>query len=176
MKKAAFLDRDGVINRKAPGGGYITCVEDLHILPGVSEAIALLNRAGLLAVVVTNQRCIAMGLLTAEGLSQIHNKMTSDLAAAGAHLDAIYFCPHDVDPPCDCRKPSPGMLLAAAGQHGIDLANSWMIGDSASDSQAGKHAGCRTITLASQAISVHTHPDLVADSLLDAVRKLLSLP
>jgi D-glycero-D-manno-heptose 1,7-bisphosphate phosphatase len=175
--KAAFLDRDGVINKRAPGDGYITRPQEFELLPGVAEAIALLNRAGFLVIVVTNQRGIARGLYSQSDLAQIHAKMKNDLAAAGAHLDAIYFCPHDREPPCDCRKPSPGMLLTAAAEHDIDLSNSWMIGDSDSDREAGRRAGCRTITISAQTSS---HEDdsrnLHAESLLAAARKLVSLP
>ena len=176
MNKAAFLDRDGVINKKAPGDGYITRGEDFQLLPGVADAIALLNRAGFLAIVVTNQRGIARGLLSLDGLAQIHAKMTTKLAAAGARLDAIYFCPHDKEPPCTCRKPAPGMLLAAAAEHHIDLPNSWMIGDSESDREAGKRAGCRTITIAPQPAPTEGNSDLFAESLLAAAQRILSLP
>ncbi len=105
MNKAVFLDRDGVINKKAPGEGYITRAEDFEFLPRTAEAIALLNRAGFLVIVVTNQRGIARRLYSQSDLAQIHDKMKNDLAAAGARLDAIYFCPHDKEPRCTCRKP-----------------------------------------------------------------------
>src|SRR5664279_3200557 len=133
MNEAAFLDRDGVINKKAPDDGYITRWEDFEFLPGVADAIALLNRAGFLVIVITNQRGIARGLFSLADLTRIHVNMSEKLAVSGAHLDAIYFCPHDKDPPCACRKPAPGMLLAAAAEHNIDLKKSWMIGDSDSD-------------------------------------------
>jgi D-glycero-D-manno-heptose 1,7-bisphosphate phosphatase len=179
MNKAAFLDRDGVINPNAPDGGYTTCWEDFHFLPGVAEAIALLNRANYLVIVATNQRGIAKGLLTIETLEEIHTKMASHLSAAGACIDAIYYCPHGSDEPCACRKPSPGMLLSAAQQFDIDLANSWMIGDSNSDMEAGKSAGCRTIKIVESPQSHQTaavSPDLLAESLLDATRKILGQP
>jgi D-glycero-D-manno-heptose 1,7-bisphosphate phosphatase len=177
MNKAAFLDRDGVINQNAPNGGYTTCWEDFHFLPGVAEAIALLNRANYLVIVVTNQRGVAKGLLTIATLEEIHNKMTAQLAAAGARIDAIYYCPHGSDQPCACRKPAPGMLLDAAKAHHIDLPNSWMIGDSVSDIEAGRQAGCKTILISSTPES--SEPTIAADlpaySLHDAVNKLLSL-
>ena len=174
MNKAAFLDRDGVINKKAPGEGYITRSEDFQLLPGVAEAISLLNRAGFLVIVVTNQRGIARGLFTHSNLSQIHDKMTRDLAASGARLDAVYFCPHDKEPPCDCRKPSPGMILTAAAEHDIDLCNSWMIGDSESDREAGNRAGCRTFMISPQPPNPGNDAGLSADSLLGAVQKIIS--
>jgi histidinol-phosphate phosphatase family protein len=176
VPKAAFLDRDGVINKKAPGEGYITRAKDFEILPGVPEAIKLLRRAGFLVIVVTNQRGIARGLYTVSDLSQIHAKMKSDLEASGAHVDAIYFCPHDKEPPCSCRKPAPGMLLTAAAEHRIDLPNSWMIGDSESDKEAGSRAGCRTVTVSARSLFAdNKNIDLTADSLLDAAQKIVSL-
>ncbi len=173
MKKAAFLDRDGVINRKAPEGEYITRWEDFQFLPGVAEAIKFLNNSGILVVVVSNQRCVAKGLLSISGLEEIHRKMQDVLSAAGARLDAIYFCPHDNVPPCDCRKPAPGMLLSAAKEHGIDLSASWMIGDTNSDMEAGKRAGCKTIKILPQATIESSSADESADSLLSAVHLLV---
>jgi D-glycero-D-manno-heptose 1,7-bisphosphate phosphatase len=175
MKKAAFLDRDGVINKKAPEDAYITRWEDFEFLPGVPEAIALLNRAGFLVIVVTNQRAVDRGLLSLDGLAQIHANMSAELAAAGAHLDAIYFCPHGKEPPCSCRKPAPGMLFTAAAEHHIDLPHSWMIGDSASDREAGFRAGCRTITITPHTPRSQGDPDLFAESLLAAARTILAL-
>jgi D-glycero-D-manno-heptose 1,7-bisphosphate phosphatase len=176
MNKAAFLDRDGVINKKAPDDGYITRWEDFEFLTGVADAIALLNRSGFLVIVITNQRGIAKGLFSVADLTRIHINMSEELASTGAHLDAIYFCPHDYDPPCSCRKPAPGMLLTAAAEHQIDLKNSWMIGDSDSDREAGTRAGCRTMTVSMQPVSADKGSELFAESLLAAVRKILSLP
>ncbi len=176
MNKATFLDRDGVINQSAAEGDYVLRWQDFHLLSGVVEAITLLNRANYLVIVVTNQRCVAKGLLTAESLEDIHLKMTTHLAAAGARLDAIYYCPHGSDQPCACRKPSPGMLLSAAHDHNIDLSNSWMIGDTDSDIEAGKHAGCRTIKITNDATGAASTADYSSVSLLAAVRKVLSFP
>ena len=174
MKKAAFLDRDGVINRRAAEGGYILVGRDLEILPGAAEAITLLNRAGILVIVVTNQRCVARGLLTIQGLEEIHGKMIRELAGAGAHLDSIYYCPHGSDQFCDCRKPAPGMLLAAAKEHDIDLSRSWMIGDTDSDIAAGRAAGCQTVLLTRDGRQPEdTRRGATAESLLSAVQKIL---
>lgn len=182
MTTAVFLDRDGVINEKATEGQYVTRWEDFHILPGVIESIAELNRLGLLVVVVTNQRCIAKGLVNEAELSKLHQRMAEYLAESGAKVDAIYCCPHDLEPPCDCRKPAPGMLLNAAQSYGVDLAASWMIGDSESDIQAGKSAGCKTVRLlASQwqkrdsgrARARETEADFIAASLPEAIQQIL---
>ena len=184
MSKAAFLDRDGIINRKAPEGDYITRWEDFHILPGVAEGIALLKQAAFSVIVVTNQRCIAKNLLTVDELEAIHQKMSLALSRAGAALDGIYYCPHDSEPPCRCRKPAPGMLLDAARDHDIDLPASWMIGDSVVDVEAGRKAGCRTAQLLSASETTDEREgisgtsrsaDIVAPSLLDAARQILRL-
>lgn len=147
MNSAVFLDRDGVINRKAIEGEYITSWQEMELLPGVAESIASLNRAGFCVIVVTNQRCVARGLISEADLQAMHQQMRDVLARDGAGIDAIYYCPHDLEPQCECRKPAPGLLLEAAKSHGVDLASSWMIGDSDSDIEAGKSAGCRTIRL-----------------------------
>lgn len=180
MSKAVFLDRDGVINRKAPEGQYVTRWEDFHLLPGVIEGIAKLNRAGVRVIVVTNQRCVAKGLLTESDLKELHGTMCEHFAQAGARIDAIYYCPHGLDAGCDCRKPAPGMLLRAAKLHNLDLTSSWMIGDSGSDIQAGKNAGCRTVrVLENNSVETRNNPllpveaDIVATSLLDAVHQIL---
>jgi D-glycero-D-manno-heptose 1,7-bisphosphate phosphatase len=180
MTRAVFLDRDGVINRKLPEGQYITCWEDFQFLPGVVEGIAELNRAGIRVIVVTNQRCVAKGLLSEAELNRLHAKMSEELAHGGARIDGIYYCPHDLDAACDCRKPAPGMLLEAARSHHLDLAASWMIGDSASDIQAGRAARCRTVqVLESSSAETGYSPmlaveaDIIAASLIDAVRQIL---
>lgn len=175
MKKAAFLDRDGVINRKAPEGQYVTRWADMEFLPGSCEAIRLLNDAGFLVVVVSNQRCVAKGLITTEDLESMHARMCHEFHAAGANIDAVYYCPHDNQPPCGCRKPQPGMLLDAARAHDVQLAVSWMIGDSERDVQAGRNAGCKTAQVVADEQSASGCADLVARSLLDAIRKILQV-
>jgi len=171
MNRAVFLDRDGVINRKAPGEGYVTIWEQMHFLPDVAKAITLLNRAGFLVIIVSNQRCVAKGLMTARDLDALHRRMCENLAAAGATIDAIFYCPHEVQPPCGCRKPAPGMLLAAARAHQIDLNDSWMIGDSEIDVEAGKNAGCKTARLSNG--TEDGKADIVAASLLEAIQHIL---
>jgi D-glycero-D-manno-heptose 1,7-bisphosphate phosphatase len=174
MKRAVFLDRDGVINRKAADSGYVTRWEDFHFLPGVADAISLLDRAGWSVIVVSNQRCVAKGLLTIAELETIHRKMRDELAKSGAKLDGVYYCPHDEEPPCACRKPSPGMLLTVAQEHQIDLASSWMVGDSESDIEAGQRAGCRTVRIITDPQDESESSDCFARSLLEASRKVLT--
>jgi D-glycero-D-manno-heptose 1,7-bisphosphate phosphatase len=175
MNRAAFLDRDGVINRKAPEGQYVTRWEEMEFLPGVAGAIAMLNKAGFRVIVASNQRCVAKGLVTASEVEVLHQRISRELADQGAVIDAVYFCPHESSPPCSCRKPAPGMLLTAAKDHQIDLHSSWMIGDSAADVAAGKNAGCRTVLIGRVDNSAAGAPDFVAQSLLDATRKILEL-
>jgi D-glycero-D-manno-heptose 1,7-bisphosphate phosphatase len=174
MNKAVFLDRDGVINRKAPTEDeYITRWEEMHIIPGVVEAIVLLNRAGFRVIVVSNQRCIAKGLLTTIELDAIHQRMCRELGVAGAKIDGVYYCPHEEQPPCSCRKPEPGMLFAAADEHQLDLTSSWMIGDSEKDVAAGRSAGCRTARILRPDVTPDCNADMVARSLLEAVKQIL---
>jgi len=174
MSRAVFLDRDGVINRKAPEGEYVTRWEEMHFLPGADKAIALLNQAGLRVIVVSNQRCVAKGLVTARELESMHERMCAAFAHAGATIDAVYYCPHEVQPPCQCRKPQPGLLLDAARAHDIDLPASWMIGDSDIDVEAGRNAGCKTALLVNGDETRISNADVVAPSLLDAVRQILT--
>jgi D-glycero-D-manno-heptose 1,7-bisphosphate phosphatase len=175
MKKAAFLDRDGVLNRKAPEGEYVTRWEEMEFLPGAREAVRLLNQAGYLVVVVSNQRCVAKGLIATSELDSMHARMRHEFEAVGARIDAIFYCPHDFQPPCSCRKPQPGMLLEAARKHELDLAESWMIGDSDHDVKAGRSAGCWTVRLIGDGGSSISEANVIASSLLDAVHKVLEL-
>ena len=173
--RAIFLDRDGVINKKAPEGDYVKNWDEFQFLPGVKEAIRKLNEKGFLVIVVSNQRGIAKGVMTEDDLKEIHNRMKEELRKEGAVIDGIYYCPHDIEDHCGCRKPEPGMLLKAAREHDIDLGRSWMIGDSESDIKAGRRAGCKTILIGSSPLndtSEGIEPDLMAKSLAEAVDKL----
>lgn len=149
-QKAIFLDRDGTINRYV---GFLTKPEQFELIPGVAEAIKMINKSGYLAIVVTNQPVIARGDCTWEELQQIHDKMETELGKEGAFLDAIYICPHHKDKgfegerpeykfDCECRKPKPGLLLQAAKDFNIELSQSIMIGDSENDIRSGMNAGC----------------------------------
>lgn len=173
MRRAVFLDRDGVINKKYPEGQYVTRWEEMDIFPDVAPAITRLNRAGFRVIVVSNQRCVAKGLITTSELDSMHQRMCDALADAGATIHCVYYCPHEDHPPCDCRKPAPGMLLDAARAHDIDLASSWIIGDSEIDVEAGRNAGCKTARLLNAGQSVKANADVVAPSLLEVVDQLL---
>jgi D-glycero-D-manno-heptose 1,7-bisphosphate phosphatase len=173
MKRGVFVDRDGVINRGAAEGDYILRWDDFHFLPGVPEAIRALQDAGWRVMVVTNQRCVGKGLLTIAELEAIHQKMKEELAKAGAKLDGIYYCPHAKEAQCDCRKPSPGMLLRAARAHDIDLSASWMVGNSERDMEAGRRAGCRTVRIVADG-PADGESDYFAFDLLEASKRILA--
>ena len=144
-KPAVFLDRDGTINKDVP---YCSCPEEFELLPGVGEAIAQLNKAGFIVVVITNQSGVYRGYFSEEMLHLIHQKMQEDLAHYKARVDSIYYCPHHPEDCCTCRKPAPGLLFRAAEKLGLDLKKSFFIGDSPTDMEAGRRAGCTTILVA----------------------------
>ena len=147
----AFLDRDGVINRKAPEGEYITAWDQFEFLPRAVEGLRLLKRAGWRLIVVTNQRGVALGRMTAAGLEDIHRQMQNELTAAGAGVDAIYSCTHDRGV-CHCRKPETGLFEQAQRDWPeIDFAASAVIGDSPSDMQAADRLSCRKVWIAAPA-------------------------
>lgn len=150
-QKAIFLDRDGTINKYV---GFLRNIDDFELIEGVAEAIKLINQSGYLSIVVTNQPVIARGEVTWEELNEIHKKMATLLGKEGAYVDGIYICPHHPDKgfegerpeykiDCDCRKPKPGLLLQAAKDFNIDLSESYMIGDSHRDVEAGENAGVK---------------------------------
>lgn len=149
LRPAIFLDRDGTINVEKD---YLYRVDEFEFIPGVPEAIARLNGAGYLVVVVTNQSGVARGYYTLADVERLHRHLNDLLAPCGASVDAFYVCPHhptagegDFRCDCDCRKGEPGLLLQAAAEHGIDLARSFMIGDKRADLEAGGRAGCRAL-------------------------------
>lgn len=149
-QRAVFLDRDGTINQYV---GFLRNIDDFELIDGAAEMIRKINQSGYLAIVVTNQPVIARGEITWEQLREIHNKMETLLGEKGAYVDDIFVCPHHPDKgfpgevveyktECECRKPKPGMLLQAAEKYHINLKESWMVGDSERDMEAGKAAGC----------------------------------
>ena len=144
MNKALFLDRDGIINERIIGG-YITKPEAFKLIPESLSLFAWAKEHGYLTVIVTNQQGIGKGLMTEQDLANVHTCMCAILAEHGFTPDAIKFCPDLDGTNSPRRKPAPGMLIDAANKLDIDISSSWMIGDSISDAQAGKHAGTRTI-------------------------------
>lgn len=138
-----FFDRDGIVNQ-SPGPGYVERVEDFHLLPAFPRALQVVRSRGCKAVIITNQRGVALGVVHPRTLDAIHRHMHALLAQQGLSLDGVYVCPHDRGQ-CTCRKPMPGLLLRAAEEMNLDLSRSWMIGDHETDITAGRAAGCRTI-------------------------------
>ncbi len=149
LRPAVFLDRDGNINEDV---GYLSEMSHLTLYPWAIDAVRLLNRAGYLVVMVTNQGGIGRKMIRPAFLGELHAEIDRRLAAAGAHVDGWYFCPHHPEAlvaelriPCRCRKPETGMVLDAARDLGIDLARSWVIGDKWGDVQLGERMGGRSI-------------------------------
>ncbi len=180
-RRAIFLDRDGVINVDRDP---VARADQLELLPGAAEAVRRINRSEFLAVVVTNQPGVAKGFLSEQELDCVHARLEWLLGAEGAYLDRIYYCPHhperglpgerpDYKIPCDCRKPSPGMVLRAAAELNIDLAGSFLIGDRTADIRAGASAGVRTILVRTGCAGGDgrwaCEPDFVFDDLREAV-------
>ena len=166
-RAAVFFDRDGIVNL-SPGAGYVERWEDFHLQPEFVEALRIAARLGFAAVVVSNQRGVARGRMSAATVDEMHRRLREQLRAQGVDMLDILYCPHERDT-CDCRKPQPGMLLRAAAQYGLDLARSWMVGDAESDVEAGRRAGCRTILVGGDA---PTRADQRASNMADLQTRL----
>ncbi len=141
--KLVILDRDGVINQDSDA--YVKSVDEWIAIPGSTEAIARLSRAGFTLMVATNQSGLARGYFSDTDLNAMHRKMLTLIEQAGGHIDGIYHCPHGPDDQCDCRKPKPGMLQQIAADLGYDITGSYIIGDSQRDLEAGLAMGCLPI-------------------------------
>ena len=186
---AVFLDRDGTINEEV---GYLDNLDKLKIIPAAYEAIQLINKSGLKAIVVTNQAGIARGFFTEQFVRQTHEVMQANLLQNNAHIDKFYFCPHHPTEGtgiylqnCYCRKPLPGMLLQAAHDLNIDLESSYMIGDTERDMEAAKKAGVRGVLVktgygretledvGNDAAGADSSPVFVAEDILEAVKWIM---
>ena len=141
MTKAIFLDRDGVINQERKD--YVK----FRILDKTSDAINIIKNNGFLVIIITNQSAINRKLLSVETLNKIHEKLQSYLEKYDTSFDGVYFCPHTPSENCECRKPKPGLILQAVTDFQIDLSESYMVGDSETDIQAARNAGCKGILL-----------------------------
>lgn len=182
MAKAVFLDRDGTIVEDT---GYLHEISRVRFLPRVGPAIKLLNGNGFKVIIVTNQAGVARGYFTEETVREINGYIQARLAEQAAAIDKIYYCPHHIEgvieqyrQECYSRKPNPGMIEQAERELGIDLADSFVIGDNPSDIEAGHRAGCRAILLddgvsAKRAGEIKVIPDHTAPDLYEAVQWLL---
>ena len=188
MKRpAVFIDRDGTISEEV---GYVNHPSRFRVFPYSSEAIRILNDAGWLAIVITNQAGVARGYFSEDVIHKIHDQLTHDLQDGSAKLDAIYYCAHHPsvgEPPyrleCDCRKPKTGLIQQAAKDFDIDMAASWMAGDRYSDVELARNAGLRSAFVLSgygrgeweyQSQAWAHRPDLVCENLLEAVKSIVN--
>jgi D-glycero-D-manno-heptose 1,7-bisphosphate phosphatase len=172
-----ILDRDGVINEDSIE--YIKSPEEWRAIPGSLEAIAKLNRAGHQVVVATNQSGVAREYFSLETLQAIHQKMRTELAAVGGHIDAIFFCPHQPDDNCDCRKPKPGLFKQIGKAYNTNFNNAISVGDSFRDIQAAQAVGCKAVLVETGKGlgELEKHPELnsvpVFENLAQAVEFIL---
>lgn len=189
MKRAIFLDRDGVINpmHLNPDHGTVDSPanpDQFEILPGVPETICRFREMGFAVVVISNQPGIAKGKMVPRLLDEITGKMTEVLRSSGAYLDAVYYCLHHPEAllpeyreVCKCRKPKPGLLHRAAQELEIDLKSSYMIGDGLTDVMAGQSVGCRSVWVGNLKCEIcremdryRVRPDFVAENLPDSLK------
>jgi histidinol-phosphate phosphatase family protein len=144
MNKAVFLDRDGTLNLDK---GFTYKPEDLQLLPCVPEALSMLQSAGFLLVVITNQSGIGRGFFTQSDVEKFHLRMQEEFEKKGVKIDAFYICPHAPEENCQCRKPSPYLIIKASQDMDIDLSTSYMVGDRSNDVSAGEAAGVKSFLI-----------------------------
>lgn len=184
MNKAVFLDRDGTLNEDP---GYLGDPCKLKLFPDVGEALSLLkNKNNFLLIVVSNQSGVARGLITEEEVVMVNQEINTKLAEFNVKIDAFYYCPFhpefNSEKDCECRKPSPSMILNAAIEHNIDLSSSYIVGDSAADIMAGKNAGIKTVLVKSgygkETFSIlqneNNFPSFVAENLNEASKFIIN--
>ncbi|MCA1031241.1 HAD family hydrolase [Bacillus timonensis] len=173
MKKAVFLDRDGVINEVlSERVKFVNKPSQFYLLPGVGEGIKLLNDHGYEIFVVTNQGGVGLGFMKESALQDVHKKMEQDLEAFGATINEVAYCPHKPKEGCECRKPRPNLITDLAKKHQISLADSYMIGDRDVDIEAGKAAGVKTILVGNE--EYDDIADYKFENLLEAAKWITS--
>jgi len=181
-RKTVFLDRDGVINENRDKD-YVKGWDEFRFLPKTKDAIKALTDANWDIIVVSNQAGIGRGVMSAQSVEEINARMVEEIEKDGGRIKAVYYCPHTPDANCDCRKPKPGMLLRAAREFGVDLLNSYLIGDSLSDIQAAAKVGCKTILVKTgrgidsleRREQWIVDPDYVVPNLLEAASLVLAI-
>jgi D-glycero-D-manno-heptose 1,7-bisphosphate phosphatase len=139
--RAIFLDRDGVICENRVD--HVKSWDEFRFLPGAKASLAALSKLGLPLIVITNQAIIGRGMVPARMVDDIHRLMVAEVEASGGRIDRVVYCPHRPEDQCACRKPEPGMLLQVAGEMGVDLSQSYLVGDAASDLLTGQCVGCQ---------------------------------
>jgi histidinol-phosphate phosphatase family protein len=162
-RPAVILDRDGVLNKRPPRAQYVRSSDEFEWLPGAKAALRLFEEAGYLVVVVSNQAGVARGAMSEADLARIHERMKVEAAAEGGRIDAVYYCPHNWDEGCACRKPKPGMLFSAQRDFDLDLTRTPFIGDDERDEEAAVAAGCPALLVSDQATLLDLARGLVSD-------------
>jgi D-glycero-D-manno-heptose 1,7-bisphosphate phosphatase len=163
-RPAVILDRDGVLNKRPPRAHYVRRWEEFEWLPGALEALRLFTRANYRVIVVSNQAGIGRGAMTDADVQGIHERMRTEVERAGSRIDAIYYCPHDWQEDCECRKPKPGLLFQAQKDLSLDLTRTPFIGDDERDRQAADSAGCPSALVSSELSLLDIARRLVADA------------
>jgi len=176
--KHILLDRDGVINRRILTG-YVTSWEQFEFLPQALDALRLLTESGYRVIVVSNQACVGKGLISNETLGDITLRFVKEVERNGGHVDGVYYCPHQDDDGCECRKPKPGLLLQAQRAHRFAFADTFLVGDSQRDLMAARQVGCRAILVRAGEANVDAKewpgaPEAIVPDLYAAVRCVLA--
>lgn len=164
-----FMDRDGVININKPG--YIKSWDEFEFIPGVLDLFRIFHEKEFKVAIITNQSMLARGFSTIQKLNYIHHRMLEEIQKRGGNIEKIYYCPHHPNDNCSCRKPKPGMLLKAKKEMDISFKNSYFIGDSFKDIEAGSNVGCKTILLLNNRIDINeavVKPNFCIENILDA--------
>lgn len=161
-RPAVILDRDGVLNKKAPKAQYVKSWQEFEWLAGAKEALRAFREAGYRVIIVSNQAGVARGEMTETQLLDIHERMKQEAVEAGGAIDAIYYCPHNWDDGCECRKPKPGMLFQAQREHHLDLSRIVFIGDDVRDAEAADAAGCSSILVSGDLTLLDATKSIVA--------------
>ena len=171
MNRALFLDRDGTVIEEL---GYLADPTQVRLLPGAAEALAALQTQGWRLFIVSNQSGVARGLIQPEQMDAVQNRFLDLMREHGIEISESYFCVHSPEENCECRKPSPWFLQQAAAGHGINLAQSWMIGDREGDLLCGVNAGCSTIWLKNELFEVpKSLPTFIASNWMEILDRLL---
>ena len=181
LSKVVFLDRDGVINRDSPD--YVKSWSEFEFLPGSIEAIRNLTRSGFATILITNQSAVNRRLISHTELQTIHTRMQAALKRRDGHIRDIFFCPHQPDERCACRKPKPGLIHQAQSKYRIDLSQSFMVGDNAKDIECARNAGCACAILVQSGIGADAaeilaaqdiYPDFIARDLSEAANWIMN--